>query len=492
MKKVIELIRVSTAGQAASDRASIPAQKTLNAKTAKAYGLTIIETIEMSDVSGAAVLDAPEIQDLMKRIASPEVHGVVAREFSRLMRPENFDDYRLLQHFVNTNTILYLPEGPIDFGSKIGRLLGTIRAAIAGMERTEILERVWAAKEEKRRVGGFAQSPACLPYGVTFKNDRWSYTPESVLVQDAFRAVKSGEPYATIAQRLGVSVPGLRCILRNPIYTGWRVIDKKRDTSAAGKYPERNGRQSDRRKINRAPEDIIRVKVLDPLISESDFAAVQRIMDLKKANHWRSVEGYKHRFTYNGFLKCSCGGPLYTKFRRADYYVCKNKCGIASMRRDRLEPKLDRLFGRRLTDPSFLKRNVLTPLEERENQPKQDLELIEAQIESLRAKQKRVLDTFFDGLIDATERDNRIAPIRAQIQAFESMQPQSPPSLLTAEVLADVFSPFTEYDMLGRDDKRRLLNVVAPSVIVANYEIAGLWIGLNETHRDKDSSPPPT
>jgi hypothetical protein len=45
---------------------------------------------------------------------SPEIHGVVAREFSRLMRPENYTDYSLLQVFVDTNTWLYLPEGPIN------------------------------------------------------------------------------------------------------------------------------------------------------------------------------------------------------------------------------------------------------------------------------------------------------------------------------------------------------------------------------------------
>lgn len=54
------------------------------------------------------------------------------------------------------------PEGPIDFSNKSGRLMGAIRAAIAGLERTEILERVWSAKEEKRRRGELAQNPIVL------------------------------------------------------------------------------------------------------------------------------------------------------------------------------------------------------------------------------------------------------------------------------------------------------------------------------------------
>lgn len=105
-KQVIELIRVSTEGQAGVDRASIPAQRAINKATARAHGLEIVRSIEITDVSGACVLLAPEMQVLTQQMANPEIHGVVIREFSRLMRPENLADYALLQAFVDTNTIL--------------------------------------------------------------------------------------------------------------------------------------------------------------------------------------------------------------------------------------------------------------------------------------------------------------------------------------------------------------------------------------------------
>lgn len=132
-------------------------------------------------MSGAAVLQTPEIQELIELMADPQIHGVVCREFSRLMRPENFIDYGLLQEFANTNTVLYLPEGPIDFSSKIGRFMGLLRGGVAGMERTEILERIWSAKEEKRRAGGFAQSRNCLPFGVDYSSGKWSRKATSIL-----------------------------------------------------------------------------------------------------------------------------------------------------------------------------------------------------------------------------------------------------------------------------------------------------------------------
>jgi hypothetical protein len=137
MKRVLELIRVSTEAQAGGDRASIPAQRAVNRRTCAQFGLEIARSIEISDVSGASVLLAPEIQQLLVLMQSPDIDGVVTREFSRLMRPENFADYALLQEFVDSKTVLYLPEGPIDLTSKTGRLMGTIRAA-----NSTILERL--------------------------------------------------------------------------------------------------------------------------------------------------------------------------------------------------------------------------------------------------------------------------------------------------------------------------------------------------------------
>ena len=247
VKRVIELIRVSTESQASDDRASIPAQRAINRRTAAQYGLHIVRSIEISDVSGAAVLLAPEMQEMMRLMVSPEIHGIVAREFSRLMRPENFSDYALLQAFADTKTVLYLPDGPVDLSSKSGRLMGTLRAAIAGLERTEILERIWSAKEEKRRAGKMPQSEITLPFGVGYdrEKERWYYTAEAEKVREAFRRFMAGETsYYSLGKSLGIHPYSLRVIMRNPIYTGWRVIDKRRDPSAMA---HKAGKTADRR-----------------------------------------------------------------------------------------------------------------------------------------------------------------------------------------------------------------------------------------------------
>ena len=267
-RKVIELIRVRTSGQAGDDRASIPAQRAINARTARTLGLEIVDSIELVNVSGAAVLRTPEMQQLLKRIEDPAIHGVVVREFSRVMRPDNFADYVLLQTFQDTGTILYLPDGPIDLGSRTGRLMGTLRAAIAGMERSEILERVWSAKEEQRKAGKHPHGPNVLPFAVGYdaKTAKWSYKPEVARVREAFRLFATGNTsYKEVGERVGIEPFNLRYILRNRIYTGWRVYSERRDPSSSAIRTGKDGRQGDRPKIARAAEDVIRVKVLEPI-----------------------------------------------------------------------------------------------------------------------------------------------------------------------------------------------------------------------------------
>lgn len=486
-KRAIQLIRVSTESQAGEDRASIPAQRAINLRTANAYGLTIVRSIEMSDVSGTAVLLAPEIRELLVLMTDPEIHGVIAREFSRLMRPENFTDYALLQAFADSNTVLYLPEGPIDFASKTGRLMGTIRAAIAGMERTENLERIWSAKEDKRQRGELGQSKICLPFGVDYP---WRYTADSERVREAFRLFLAGETsYVNIGVAVGIKAFNLRNILRNPIYTGWRVIDQKRDLSPAGKYTTKDGRQGDRRKIKRAPEDVIRVKVLDPLVSEADFNQAQQIIALKKSHHWRTQEGYESRFTYRGFLSCSlCNDLVQTKHWRADYYICKARyykhtCPADYMRRERIEAQLDSLFADNLTRPAYL-RQIEKSL--KKSRPTVDTGRLTAQIQSLENKRRRVLDSYFEGVIDPAERDSKLAEMENEKRAIASIVARQNQGGFDTHSLTNVFKAFVRFKKMDRNQKRRLLSALAPEILVGNYEIKGMYVRGEQKHTAAD------
>jgi DNA invertase Pin-like site-specific DNA recombinase len=483
----------------------------VNRQTAARHGLEIVRTVEISDVSGAAVLKSPEMQELLTAIQSPNIDGVVAREFSRLMRPENFGDYALLQAFAESNTILYLPDGPIDLSNKSGRLLGTIRAAMAGAERSEILERVWTAKEAKRRSGKNPQSAITLPYGVGYDRtaERWYYTADAEKVREAFRLFLAGiVNYKQVGERVGIDPFNLRVILRNPIYTGWKVYDKKRDSSPAAHKSTAAGRQADRPKIQRAPDEVIRVQVIaKPLISPEDFQRVQTIMDVKKRNHWRTRDGYEHRFTYNGFLNCAdCGRLIYTHFRRADYYICSGRklaagCESGYMRKERLEPQIDSLLCDRFTDLAFLESLAESWHAAAQNpQAAANVDRIQAEMTTLQAKRQRVIELFLDGIVLSPERDERLTKLDRDIAVFsELLLRESPGPQLSPDQLSAVFEPFREWRYLNREDKRQLLAVIMPNIFVQDYAITGVKlpmeamnaIGTSMNRTGKDSSLPP-
>jgi len=502
MKNAIELIRVSTERQAGEDRAGIPAQREANRRTARVYGLSIVRTVEIVDVSGASVLKSPEMQELLRLMESPEIHGVVAKEFSRLIRPEKFTDYALLQHFIDTQTVLYLPDGPIDLASKTGRLLGTIRAAVAGMERREIIERMMDAKESMRRSGKHAGGENSLPYGVGYSAEKgWFYTADAEKVREAFHIFLSGETsYSTISERLNIPRTSVRFLLENPIYAGWRVYDQKRDPSPTAYVPRPDGRQGYRKKMKRLADEVIRVRVLnEALVSDEDFERVQQIVQFKRRKHWRSYENKSPRYTYNGFLICgACNSLVYTHSSKHDFYACKSahprekqkraaigldKCDNRYMLRTKLEPKLDFLLGEKLREPEFLGSTLDKyngTLEVAGTSSGQSQQAVSAKITGLQEKRSRVLDSFFDALISKEECAHRIDAIDRELEAFEHLLAASAQRQLPAstDLIRAVLEPLAEWEFLEREDKRALLSILCPEISVFRYTIKTVALNL--------------
>lgn len=486
MKKVIELIRVSTLGQAANDRASIPAQHASNRRTAEIYGLTITKTIEMTDVSGAAVLRTPEMQELLRLITAEDIHGVVVREFSRVMRPDNFSDFVLFQAFQDTGTLLYLPDGPLDLNSKTGKLVAGLRAIIAGNELSEIRERIWVAKEANRRAGKHSQSPICLPFGVGYSKERgFFYTSEAEKVREAYRLLLSGEhTYSELAKLLGFTGQGIRIVLSNPIYSGWRVYDKKRDMRPGARRCTTAGRQGDRKKIARDPDEVIRVKVIDPpLISEEEFKRAQEIIAIKRKRHWRNRPGLTPAFTYNGFLICSdCDSSVYGMNCRRHYYVCSSRigkrCTSGWMGRERLEEKLDGMFAEKFTDRAFIT-DLLRDVEAKSEaaHARERIVRLELEIRKLREKRSRILDSYFEGLLSRAERDGRLSDVDTRLHAAEEkLLREAPVPQINARSLMSAFAPLFDWQFLNRESKRRLLAVTVPEIHVANYQVRGVSV----------------
>lgn len=281
--------------------------------------------------------------------------------------------------------------------------------------------------------------------------------------------------------------------------------------AALGYIPGLDGRQGYRRKVKRPPDEVIRVRVLDTLVSEEDFAQVQQLIELKRQKHCRIRSAASARYSYNGFLTCGdCGNLLYTHSSKYDFYLCKSRhtrerrrhllepCSNCYMLRNKLEPKIDSLLGNKLQSPEFLSRLVEQYNEQEAHalrRPTFDQCAVTNKLTALTEKKQRILETFYDGVIDREQRNQLVEEIDREISTYRNLflqsapQPESSP-IQDLDALLAVVEPFAEWEFLEREDKRELLHHLLPEISVYRYTIKSVTLntlvqGGNEDSRSK-------
>lgn len=498
MIPVVELLRVSTEYQADEARAGLPAQHAANLRTCEAFGLAPIACVEIVE-GGDEVASSEEMLRTLSMIEAGAARGIVLAEYSRLFRPDRWSDLIVLQKLSDHHAHIYLPSGPIDLQSEIGFVQATVNNLLAAMERRRIRERMDRGKEEHRRRGAHVAGGIGLPLGLAYNRESgWTYTPDIERVREAFRLFLAGERrLSAISDAVGMARSSVKYVLQNPVYSGWRVYDTRRDPSAAGRRPG----SKDRRKLPRAVPDVIRVRLpLEPVVSEADFALVQAV--LKELETSRTPRGsWDGAFTYRGFLQCAHDDqPIYGTQKRMRgvahfQYVCRSRipgrrpagvepCEGGWMVRDRLHDVLDQVVTDRLTDVDLL----TTAVEEysrsqadawRRSEP--DRAALQRQAEALRARRERVLELFIDGVIDRAQRDERLAPIAGELAALERLlvaAPAPPAPAVTAELLGGIVGAFAEWAFLSQPAKRRVLEALNPTFFVSRYQVEGVRFPL--------------
>src|SRR5690242_2872330 len=114
MRHVIALCRLSTEEQNAEGRAGLLRQREAVMLVAQRFSLEVVETIELIDVSGAQVRQNSEYQRTLKRLQDCDIDGLVIPSMDRLMRPDDFSSFAVLDVFMNYGKLLWTPQGPID------------------------------------------------------------------------------------------------------------------------------------------------------------------------------------------------------------------------------------------------------------------------------------------------------------------------------------------------------------------------------------------
>ena len=436
---VVEFLRVSTQDQANNDRAGIPRQKEANARTIQKHNLTIFKTITLIDVSGTSVLDTPEVKNLIDLMCSGQIAGVVVADWDRLIRLDNFNDLGLFQNFRDSNTLIFLPDQVIDLNTQSGSLIGGFQAIIAGNELKQIKKRMLDAKETKRRNGEHPNCDITLPTGVGYdrENRKFYYTPNIEKVKELFDIFYCNgiQNYRELQRLTGFHHRTISNLLRNEIYIGYRTYTQKRS-------PEKNtkpdGRQGDKKKIKRSPNEIIRVKVIDkPLIDEGVFREIQEIVKKKSAEYHKKKSLSGERFLYAGFLRCGeCGQILYStsggRNHQKDYYYCRSKnylysrkngpskCKSCYIQKELVENTVTSFVSERLTKKNYLNgliKHVFSnsKIKEAETQTLYQ----KRELKRIKRKKVKILDLYGDGLFTKEELDKKVNCLNDEVSAIK-------------------------------------------------------------------------
>jgi len=144
------------------------------------------------------------------------------------------------------------------------------------------------------------------------------------------------------------------------------------------------------------------------------------------------------------------------------------------MRRDRLDPFLDKLFAKHLSDHGFLQQVARA-----KRQPKSNIDQVKRQLDALTAKRERILDAYYEGATSEAERNKALAEVEREKQIFSDLIRRDEPASLDVDLLWKAFKVFRQFDLLNRDQKRRLLNTITPRIMVANYRLEGMSLAVS-------------
>lgn len=518
--KAVEFLRVSTQEQGSDDRAGIPRQRQANAQTIGKHNLSILKTITIIDVSGTSVLHTPEVKELITLMNSGQISGVVVADWDRLIRLDNFNDFALLQYFKESNTLIFLPDQVIDLNTQSGFLIGGFQSIISGNELTQIKKRMLDAKETKRRNGEHPNCDITLPTGVGYdrENRRFYYMPDIQKVKELFDIFYNQgiQNYRELQRLTGFHHRTIPNLLKNEIYIGYRTYTQKRS-------PEKNikpgGRQGDKRKINRSPDEIIRIKVIDdPAINEDVFREIQELVKRKNTEYHKKKSRPGEKFLYAGFLRCGeCGQILYStsggRNHKKDYYYCRSKnylyekknsvskCPSCYLQKEQVENTVTSFVSERLTEKDYLKGLIGLAFSDNKFKETETQTLhLKQEVKRIEKKRAKILDLYGDGLFTKEELDKKVNALNDETSAIKVRLAKLERSealkrdIVARENIEPIITTLAEFPYWNPAQKRTFLKSQMPEFSLTKEGITDFTLNFCKlgNRMDRDSWPPLT
>ena len=339
--KVAIYARYSTTEQ---DRTSIDGQVANCKMLAERDNLTIAATFCDEGISGNDD-ERPAYREMIGRLEAGEFDGVLADETSRLTR--NLSQLATLIDDLEFRDQFLLTFDGVDSRNESATMIVAVKSAMDRMEGRKVGNRVYRSNRE-RHLQGYSTGGRIYGYESVDDGDykrRVVVPDQAEVIVEIFERYSAGESPKSIVRdfnRRGIPSPGSlwspksrRCqgwthstltgsytkasgILRNPIYTG-RVVWNKRKNK---KVP-RTGRKI--QNLRTRDDWIVHEDESLRIMPDELFDVVQaRLADIRRRHKVRNTGGRPSRYLFSGILKCGSCGANYA-MANARYYRCTSQ-----------------------------------------------------------------------------------------------------------------------------------------------------------------------
>ena len=368
--------RVSTALQV--DGYSLDAQRETMRKYADFQNMEIVREYSDEGHSGKNIRGRQEFVRMLNDIedGKDEVSFVLVFKLSRFGR-NAADVLSSLQLMQDYGVNLICVEDNIDSSKEAGKLLISIIAAVAEMERENIRVQTMAGRMQKAREGkwngGFA------PYGYALESGELVIAEdEADIIRMIFdRYINTDDGINGVANYLnnhgytkklrqngtipGFSTSFVKKIIDNPIYMGKIAYGRRRTE-------KKNGTRNETHVVEQSEYPIYE-GIHEAIISEEEWNLAQ---EKRSKNNYRreKVNDPDHAHILSGILRCPCCGKgMYGNVDKAHskdnktryYYYCKNtvnatghKCTFrTNIEQSQIDGMLERLISAMTREGKF-------------------------------------------------------------------------------------------------------------------------------------------
>ena len=433
--RVVVYSRVSTDAQE-RDGTSLDTQERACLEFARRSGWLVIDSIR--DSASGYTLDRPGLARVRQRLHDGVVDMVLAYAVDRLSRSQTQIGVIFEEVSQADARLEFVTEKFED--TAVGRLILSVRAFAAEIEREKIAERTMRGKLERANSGKLPQAfgKGCYGYVYNRATGKREIEPlQAETVRRIFLRYAESRSFHAVARELNADgIPTfansrwhpitVRQTLRNESYTGRLIYRRTKSIISRGV----NGKKG-RRYVERPQDEWVMIEGASPrIIDDALWDRVQSILD----DPQRIARNCAARYAYSlrGRVTCAnCGSAMVgqtmrPRGREYHYYCCRvafnrlgtRHCTTRNVRAEKLEEGIWREVRAILSNP----RIVLNELERAENplDNRDEIERFEHELESIVTQQKRLAELFTLGAVDDDVVQAQGTPLKQRRAALES------------------------------------------------------------------------